>query len=377
MPSIGSVTNPVNTTPRTEERHQAPAHTVKSGETLSGIAADHNLALDDLVKANPQIRNPDLIKPGQEVRIPAATQAVPPQPAPAPAPTARPAGGSPTSRQGAAVRLDGGVTRQMPTASAAPAPSFDQVRQGAVMKRGQGGASVSELQRALTARGYGVKATGQFGPTTESVVQNFQRDHGLVTDGIVGRDTMKALDAKAGGTPAGSGRAMSTPVLNQHTSGSYPGGYCAITALRMTLRLEGKKDPGADSVALGGSRPYSPGNGSSGSLLAARAIELGLPNATYTTTGSLADIKAQLAKGHAVPIGGEGRFVGTYTDGRGTWDHSYRGGGHWMAVVGHDPATGNFIVNDPDRGARFSVTESDFRRFFTPDGPSSAWMISY
>jgi hypothetical protein len=79
-----------------------------------------------------------------------------------------------------------------------------------------------------------------------------------------------------------------------------------------------------------------------------------------------------------VPIGGEGRFVGTYADGSGrVWDHSYRGGGHWMTAVGYDEARKSFVVNDPDRGARMYVKESDFARFFTPDGPGSAWMITY
>lgn len=44
--------------------------TVRSGDTLSGIAARHDVALGDLLAANPQIRNPDLIHPGQQVQLP-------------------------------------------------------------------------------------------------------------------------------------------------------------------------------------------------------------------------------------------------------------------------------------------------------------------
>jgi len=46
-------------------------HVVRSGETLSGIAAEKGVSLDALIAANPQITNPNLIRPGEEVRIPA------------------------------------------------------------------------------------------------------------------------------------------------------------------------------------------------------------------------------------------------------------------------------------------------------------------
>jgi murein DD-endopeptidase MepM/ murein hydrolase activator NlpD len=45
-------------------------HTVRSGETLSGIAQQHGVSLNALINANPQIRNPDLIYPGQTVHMP-------------------------------------------------------------------------------------------------------------------------------------------------------------------------------------------------------------------------------------------------------------------------------------------------------------------
>jgi LysM repeat protein len=44
--------------------------TVKSGNTLSGIAKAAGVSLSDVVKANPQITNPNLIKPGQIIKIP-------------------------------------------------------------------------------------------------------------------------------------------------------------------------------------------------------------------------------------------------------------------------------------------------------------------
>ncbi len=51
-------------------------YTVRSGDTLSGIAARHGVSLSSLIAANPQIANPDLIYPGQSVHIPAGGKQV-------------------------------------------------------------------------------------------------------------------------------------------------------------------------------------------------------------------------------------------------------------------------------------------------------------
>lgn len=44
-------------------------HTVAKGETLWGIAVRYGLGLDDLIALNPRIANPNLIYPGQQVRV--------------------------------------------------------------------------------------------------------------------------------------------------------------------------------------------------------------------------------------------------------------------------------------------------------------------
>ena len=69
-------------------------YTVKSGDTLSGIAAAHGVALSALEQANPQIHNPDVIYPDDVVHIPTdsgSTQAQGPQPT-AQTPAASPTG---------------------------------------------------------------------------------------------------------------------------------------------------------------------------------------------------------------------------------------------------------------------------------------------
>ncbi|MGO4702936.1 LysM peptidoglycan-binding domain-containing protein [Dyella sp. 2RAB6] len=56
----------------------APAggsYTVKSGDTMSGIAARHGVSLPALLAANPQISNPNRIYPGQVIHLPGGSSA--------------------------------------------------------------------------------------------------------------------------------------------------------------------------------------------------------------------------------------------------------------------------------------------------------------
>jgi spore coat assembly protein SafA len=51
--------------------------TVKKGNTLSKIAEKFGISLADLIAANPQISNPDLIHPGDKIKMPTKTVAKP------------------------------------------------------------------------------------------------------------------------------------------------------------------------------------------------------------------------------------------------------------------------------------------------------------
>jgi spore coat assembly protein SafA len=52
-------------------------YTVKRGDTLSAIAQQHGVSLSSLVAANPQISNPNLIHPGQQIHLPGSAQSAP------------------------------------------------------------------------------------------------------------------------------------------------------------------------------------------------------------------------------------------------------------------------------------------------------------
>jgi spore coat assembly protein SafA len=59
IPSTGGPTVPISGT-----------YTVVSGDTMIGIAQRHGVSLSSLIQANPQIANPRLIFPGEQVNIP-------------------------------------------------------------------------------------------------------------------------------------------------------------------------------------------------------------------------------------------------------------------------------------------------------------------
>src|SRR5690606_8200540 len=73
-------------------------------------------------------------------------------------------------------------------------PDFAEIKKGSVMESGQKGASVKELQTRLSKLGFGVKATGEFGDTTEKVLKEFQKRYGVATTGKFGSTSLTAME---------------------------------------------------------------------------------------------------------------------------------------------------------------------------------------
>lgn len=87
--------------------------------------------------------------------------------------------------------IPAGLDGDIPTPTPIPTPSKPTLR------RGSSGEYVTLLQTELINRGYScgsAGADGKFGSGTEKAVKQFQQDHGLTADGIVGPMTWKALD---------------------------------------------------------------------------------------------------------------------------------------------------------------------------------------
>jgi peptidoglycan hydrolase-like protein with peptidoglycan-binding domain len=78
------------------------------------------------------------------------------------------------------------------------------------LKQGSSGPDVRDLQQQLQDLGFDPNGVdGTFGPGTKAAVIAFQNSRGLTADGIVGPNTLAALQAAAGGTSGGGATASS------------------------------------------------------------------------------------------------------------------------------------------------------------------------
>ena len=66
-----------------------------------------------------------------------------------------------------------------------------------ILKRGNRGPLVRQVQRLLVYQGFALKIDGFFGAKTHQAVMEFQTDQGLRPDGIVGSQTAKVLHSQA------------------------------------------------------------------------------------------------------------------------------------------------------------------------------------
>lgn len=111
-----------------------------------------------------------------------------------------------------------------------------QSAQAATYRQGSSGEQVRVIQDKLKRWGYyDGSVDGIFGSATTKAVRRFQRSNGLAEDGIVGRNTLRALGIfETGGAPSGS-------VAQDAT----------VTLLARVISAEARGEPYAGQVAVG------------------------------------------------------------------------------------------------------------------------------
>ncbi|MFJ3793543.1 peptidoglycan-binding protein [Kitasatospora sp. NPDC090091] len=208
---------------------------VWAGATLSAIALLAGVSVSSILKSNPQITNPNEIKPGQTITLPEEAKPV------------TPPGGTPPSPTG-------------PTDPETPAPS----NPSGALTPGASGAEVRELQQQLNRLGNHLVVDGIYGRETAAAVNSVIRAHPELgaADGIAGprtRARIASLAANTGTRPVGAlgpgsrGAEVST-LQRQLTAIGYPvpetGNYGPQTtaAVNAFIRLNPSLAP-ADGIA--------------------------------------------------------------------------------------------------------------------------------
>lgn len=111
-----------------------------------------------------------------------------------------------------------------------------------ILRMGDRGASVRELQRALASNGYAVDVDGVFGPQTLDAVRDYQNDHGLAVDGVVGARTWASLRAETRHEPRPDVQATTgEDVLDKVAKGT--GALTAVSGAVAPLVGDNPSDP--------------------------------------------------------------------------------------------------------------------------------------
>lgn len=226
------------------------SYTIKPGDTMSDIAKRQGVGLSDLIKANPQVKNPNLIYAGQELNMPSAS--------------------SRGSFDGLRVSKASNPDERPPEVSG-------------LLKEGSRGPAVSQLQEALKDKGFNPgQVDGVFGPRTEAALKSFQQSRGIAADGIYGPQSRAAFSrgpvnqdgVRGNNRPDRPDNTPKTPASNGNGRVSYNGKEVSDPVLRN--KLEQVADFfGKNITVTSGDRDFVPKGGSRNSLhLAHRAVDL-------------------------------------------------------------------------------------------------------
>jgi peptidoglycan hydrolase-like protein with peptidoglycan-binding domain len=261
--------------------------------------------------------------------------------------------------------------------AAAPAPSSALP----TLERGDRGASVKRLQRALH-----LNADGVFGPGTKRAVRRFQRRHGLHADGIVGAATWRALRRSRARARAVrvTGRGPAVRLLQSRLGLTVDGVFGPATA-RAVKRFQGAHGLTADGVvgpatwsALGvdGRRPVLKrtrlrGSSSRGGapVAVARAIAAanriaGLPYRYGGGHRTFADSGYDCSGSVSYVLHGAGR-LGRPLDSSALMSYGAAGPGRWITVYAN-PGHAYMVI----RGRRFDTSGSPGRWQRTDRSPA-------
>ena len=194
--------------------------TVKAGDTLTAIAKDKGVSLQELIDANPQIANPDMIRPGEKVTMPSNETVTTPSTATEDTSTLKGSQAGLISNPSSTVETPDFESLEGPEAAFSASQQVLSSLENTI-KLGEKSNTVMNAQLRLVDLGYDIGRGGKkglaknkygkwvsldnsqirgvdsdFGSKTQKAVMAFQKDAGLPVTGDIDTTTAKALSEK-------------------------------------------------------------------------------------------------------------------------------------------------------------------------------------
>jgi LysM repeat protein len=214
----GGQVNPAATSgspaaPAQPSESPAGRYTVRPGDNLNAIASRHDTTVQEMMRANPQISNPNLLRVGQELRLPGAHQ---------------------------------DHDNRLPVQPGEVAPDPTRATTQSTLERGASGPRVEALQTRLSQLGFNTGGVdGSFGPRTQDAVRAFQSANELPANGQVNQATWDRLQS-----PDAKGPADAAPGEYPRMQRYEPGSAEAKALFREAARVAGVPQSWADSHGL-------------------------------------------------------------------------------------------------------------------------------
>ncbi|MBQ4111067.1 MAG: peptidoglycan-binding protein [Clostridia bacterium] len=215
------------------------------------------------------------------------------------------------------------------------------------MKKNSRGENVKDLQIKLNQLGYDIDADGIFGSATRSAVRKFQRANGLTVDGIVGSETMNAINNALTTNTTSNTSSILDENISKVSIYSQQGvsSCCKAVSLAQLVNLISGYDKVSNFKFWNGKICTNYGNyrsivGSDGNT-----YKLTYKQDTYKGSSSAQKSKIENLLKNGLPI----VVFGTAST----------GGQHWVTVIGK---SGNdYKIIDPYDGAITTMSEKRFK----------------
>lgn len=153
-----------------------------------------------------------------------------------------------------------------------------------LVQYGDTGPAVSTLQNDLKAEGYINTVTGYFGSLTLAAVKQFQRDHGLAADGIVGPMTWQVLDQHSNTSPSSSSSLIPS-IVSPPGTGLKSSSAPSTPSLGAPQKSRSSTSQGSGTASSGGACSGTSSSSTSSSS-SARLGTSGSSTASSSTSGS-------------------------------------------------------------------------------------------